>query len=188
MEEKTEIRISFRDENTASAAYPYMEVAVTCFYLYKEGFYSDSEEAVRDDPFQLYALNCGPIMREHGTEKLLSEHPECAINYPCQDGSDIVLKQCADLQGLVPDLQQKDRKGFFSYLCFLLALIFPLEVFWAVCRHTESDSIYVQETLAEYDAVAIHFEQSQEGLQGESVESVTADWIIAPECVSNKQS
>ena len=126
MEEKTEIRISFRDENTASAAYPYMEVAVTCFYLYKEGFYSDSEEAVRDDPFQLYALNCGPIMREHGTEKLLSEHPECAINYPCQDGSDIVLKQCADLQGLVPDLQQKDRKGFFSYLCFLLALIFPV--------------------------------------------------------------
>ena len=184
MEEKTEIRISFRDENTASAAYPYMEVAVTCFYLYKEGFYSDSEEAVRDDPFQLYVLNYNEIMREHGTEKLLSEHPECAINYPCQDGSDIVLKQCADLQGLVPDLQQKDRKGFFSYLCFLLALIFPLEVFRAVCRHTESDSIYVQETLAEYDAVAIHFEQSQ----GESGKSVTADWIIAPECVSNKQS
>ena len=186
MEEKTEIRISFSSENDASVAFPYVEIAVTCFYLYKEGFYSDSDEAVRNDPFQLYVLNCGDIMRGNGTEKLLSEHPECAVNYPCQDGADIVLKQCADLQGPVPDLQLKDQEGFFSYLCFLLALIFPLETFRVVCRHTGADSDFAQETVAEYDSIAIHFVQSQGGCQGEPGESVTADWVIAPECVSNK--
>ncbi|MBR0406286.1 MAG: hypothetical protein IJI68_13955 [Eggerthellaceae bacterium] len=190
MEEKTEIKISFRNENDAAAAFPYVEGAVTCFYLYKDGFFSDSEEAVRNDPFQLYVMNFNEIIRDYDKDKLLSEHPDCAHQYLSQDGADIVLKQCADIQGPVPDLQLKDREGFFSYLCFLLALIFPLKTYRAVCRHTEADSDFVQETLAEYDAIAIHFEQPQEELegerQGELGNSVTADWIIAPECVSNK--
>lgn len=173
----TEIRISFENEKDAAAAYPYVEGVVICYYLYDDGIFRNEDEAVRGDPFQLFVMNYNEIIRDHDRGRLMRAHPDCALRYLRREDAEIVLERCADLQGRVPDLEARDRRGFFSCLCLLLALLFPMTPFRALCRRTAAGAVLVQETRAEYDAVAVHFTQSR----GSAGEAATADWIIAPE-------
>ena len=182
--ETTEIWISYGTEDEASAAYPFVKDAITCFYLYLEKFSFDSDEASRGDPFQLFILNYNEYIRAYDINLLLNRYPDCAFRYLYQDGPDIVLDQCAGIQGLVPDLQKRSREGFFNCLCFILALLFPQRSFQAMCCYRRNETDFVQVTQAEYDTIGIHFEQFNK----EQGESATADWIIAPKCISKEQS
>lgn len=180
--EKTEIRISFIDEQWASYAYPFVEGMIICFYLYNEKAFQKDPKAVRDDPYQLLVLHYNDTILNYDRDELLSKYSECALKYLHQEGAEIILDQCAEIQGPVPDLQMQSREGFFNCVCFLLAWLFYMNPFRAVCRHEEAGSDLVQETQAEFDTIVVHFKQSQ----GESGDSCTADWVISPVCVSEK--
>ena len=185
MEESTEIRISYGNEDEAASAYPYVEGMIKCFYLYHEGysFDLDGDEDARSDLFRLFVLDYGECIRDCDQDQLLEKYPDCALRFLHQDGADIILDQCAGIQGAVPDLQTQSREGFFNCLCFILALLIPLKPFQAICRHTGTGADPVQVTRAEYDAIVIHFEQSL----GEQGSPVTADWVIAPECITKRK-
>ena len=180
--EKTEIRISFIDEQWASYAYPFVEGMIICFYLYNEKAFQKDPKAVRDDPYQLLVLHYNDTILNYDRDELLSKYSECALKYLHQEGAEIILDQCAEIQGPVPDLQTQSRGSFFDSLCFILAFIMPLKPFQAICYHSRTGSDFVQTTRAEYDTVVIHFEQFPEEQAG----GITADWVIAPECVSKK--
>ena len=184
LKESTEIRISYGTENETSTVYPWVECMITCFYLYNEKFHFDSDETSRNDPFQLYILNYNEHLRYYDKDLLLDRYPDCAFRYLRLDGADIILDQCAGIQGPVPELHTRSREGFFNSLCFILALLFPQRSFQAMCCYRKNETDFVQVTQAEYDTIDIHFEQ----FNGEQGDSVTADWIIAPECISKEQS
>ena len=180
--ETTEIRLSFPDEKWASLAYPFVEGMIICFYLYGENVFEKDPEDVRDDPYQLLILHYNDTIVDYDRDKLLKEFPDCALQYLHQDGTEIILDQCAEIQGAVPSLETKSREGFFNCLCFLVAWIFHRKPFQAVCRHEEAGSNVVQETRAEFDTIVVRFTQSQ----GQPGDSVTAEWILSPVCVSKK--
>ena len=182
IKESTEIRISYGTQTEASSAYPWVEGVITCFYLYNEEHSLDSDEASHGDPFQLFILNYNECIRDYDKSLFLERYPDCVFRYLRQDGSDIVMEQCSGLQGRVPDMQSQSREGFFNCLCFILTMILPLKPFKATCCYKNDESDFVQVTRAEYDTIDIHFEQ----YQGEQGDRVTADWILAPECISKK--
>lgn len=179
----TQIRIGYGSEDEALSAYPWVEGMVKCFYLYQDGMLYDQPEAVGSDLFQLLILNWIETIKYYNKDTLIMKNdPVCALQFLRRDGADIVLEQCSGIQGPVPDLQTQSRGSFFDSLCFILAFIMPLKPFQAICYHSRTGSDFVQTTRAEYDTVVIHFEQFPEEQAG----GITADWVIAPECVSKK--
>ena len=133
------------------------------------------------------ALGVEELAKKNGVELVLGS--DCTATngldfgtMTVKEGAEIILDQCAEIQGPVPDLQMQSREGFFNCVCFLLAWLFYMNPFRAVCRHEEDGSDLVQETQAEFDTIVVHFKQSQ----GESGDSCTADWVISPVCVSEK--
>ncbi|MDO5134215.1 MAG: hypothetical protein Q4D81_14730 [Eubacteriales bacterium] len=179
----SQIRISYESMFEAADAYPWVEGMIKCFYLYQDEELCDMDEASRSDPFQLLILNYNEIIKGYDKDKLIKKHaPDCALQFLSRDGADIILEQCSGLQGPIPDLRTQSRGGLFDCLCFILALAKPLKPFRAICYHNRDGSDFLQITRAEYDKIVIHFEQFQE----EEGDSITADWVIAPECVSKR--
>ena len=181
-EDKTEIRISFIDEEWASYAYPFVEGMIICFYLFNEKVFQDDPKDVRDDPYQLLVLHYNDTIVNYDRDKLMSKYPDCALKYLRREGAEIILDQCAEIQGPVPDLQLQSREGFFNCLSFLLAWLYYMNPFQAICRYEKAGSDLVQETQVEFDTIVVHFKQSQ----GEPGNCCTADWMLSPVCVSDK--
>lgn len=130
------VRIVFESTELAGLALAIAKGMIKLFYVPKElPWAEDAEQTVslcqRYFRFGEEAANLDP----------LPAHPYCALKWLRQEGTQVILERCADIQSPVDVFHPRD---YFTQLCLTLSKRFPDTCFYAFCRHEETVSATVQ--------------------------------------------
>ena len=130
------VRIVFESAELAEQALAIAESMIKLFYVPKELPWAEEAEQT--------ASLCRRYFRfgeEAAKLDPLPAHPYCALKWLRQDGTQVILERCADIQSPVDIFQPWD---YFTQLCLTLSKCFPDTRFYAFCRHEETVSSTVQ--------------------------------------------
>ena len=130
------IRIIFETAELAEQALVIAERMIKLFYVPKDLPWAEEAEQT--------ASLCRRYFRfgeEAAKLDPLTAHPYCALKWLRQDGTQVILERCADIQSPVDIFFPRD---YFTQLCLTLSKRFPDTCFYAFCRHEETVSATVQ--------------------------------------------
>ena len=130
------IRIIFETAELAEQALVIAERMIKLFYVPKDLPWAEEAEQT--------ASLCRRYFRfgeEAAKLDPLTAHPYCALKWLRQDGTQVILERCADIQSPVDFFFPRD---YFTQLCLTLSKRFPDTCFYAFCRHEETVSATVQ--------------------------------------------
>ena len=129
-------------------------------------------------------------IRAYPTEKILQEHPYCALRYLSGCYSTVYISRCADLQRYLPGVGSEKYSGFFYHLCFALMREMPDMGFNAVSRFIMTVTDHVEKTRAFYDTKSLAFEQISgfmpfdDDSRDDDYSPDLAEWLLLPRCIA----
>ena len=130
------IRIIFETAELAEQALVIAERMIKLFYVPKELPWADEADQVPSLCRRYFRFG-----EEAAKLDPLTAHPYCALKWLRQDGTQVILERCADIQSPVDFFFPRD---YFTQLCLTLSKRFPDTCFYAFCRHEETVSATVQ--------------------------------------------
>lgn len=183
METRTDIDIYLHRKGNGARAKRVVADMIKLYYL--DGISTPAPRSAVYDTF----IRERERLRAYPDEKLLGEHPDCALARLSFGLNTVHIRQCSDLQrDLSP--ADPDCSGFFYDVCLALAREIPTCDFHALSRFSMTGTDRVEKIRASYDTEELIFEQisgmipfDNDRRDGECPRK-TARWKLLPRCIA----